>query len=69
MRYEYPATKEELKARKYLEERGWSVDAPLCPDCNGSGYIKPHDAYWNPEHAGKIWPECPRGCETPMWFF
>lgn len=69
MSYQYLATDEELKAAQLLKERGWKLTEPSCPDCGGSGYIRPYDALWNPDLAGREWPRCPRECEAPMWFF
>ena len=38
MAFKYTPTPEELAAAAMLRDKGWSVDQPRCPECNGWGH-------------------------------
>lgn len=78
MTYHYATTEEEMAAAALLRNKGWTVSAPMCPECHGMGGQFGTQTYtWSPTggpvvNGGSMdtsWRPCSRGCERPMWYF
>jgi hypothetical protein len=70
--WQYDAPKEERAAESLLREKGWTVDEPSCPLCQGWGYVNRFQTFGG---TGSMTTSvlsqerCPNECETPAAFF
>lgn len=75
MAYEYRVNEEESAARNLLEDRGWDVRPPRCPECHGAGMIITYknDLVKGGKKKKYVvnWTSvpCPNECPTPMMFY
>jgi len=70
--FRYEPTPSELDAAAMLREKGWTVDQPRCPECNGWGHrtlFKLSEDYVVGEGLTYMEP-CSRGCAGAniSWF-
>ena len=74
MSWRYDASEEEQRAADLLREKGWTVNAPTCPDCHGFGFVTGWvDTNYAPTTSNTSvtfgQKPCPRGCGVPSVYF
>lgn len=70
MMFTYAASRAERAAERLLRAKGWRVQEPTCPICNGWGTVSEFASWKTGGLSGGSLnaKPCPNGCERPATF-